>query len=352
MKKYIFVSGLILILFAGVAQAGDNLIAHWDFDDVLAGWEARDVSGNGIHGYIGRALSGVAGFENSGLLFDGDGDYVNMGDEAALDFGPEDSFTLSAWVKLDDSIGDYRAIIGKASGSSLDGYILRHCQDGNLGMAIESSDNAVEASAVAKQDYRDNQWHQAVGVINRDGQTNTLYVDGIQKAQVDIGLADNFSNDYNFNLGSLNNGSVSFKGVLDEVRVYNYALSSAEIRQLYSSDSGQTVVLKTYPAGSLLQAINSVDVYYLNQKGQRKLIINEKVFELYGNKWEDIVEVTEEELKQYPVVKLIRAYGDEKVYAINGETKQWIETLAEFNSLGYQWSDVNLVKIEELAEYE
>jgi hypothetical protein len=352
MKKYIFIIGIIFITFASFTKADNSLVAHWNFDEVAAGWEVKDISGNDIHGYIGRALSGVAGLKNYGLLFDGEGDYVNVGNEAALDFGQEDSFTLYAWVKLNDSIDDYRAIMGKASGSSLDGYILRHCQAGNLGMTIEASDGAVEASAVARQDYRDNQWHQVVGVINRDDQTITLYVDGLQKAQADINSVGDLNNDYNFNLGALNNGSVSFKGILDEARVYNYALSSAEIRKLYSDDSGKTITIKTYPAGSLLQAIDSIDVYYINREGQRKLIINEKIFELYHNKWEDIIEVTKEELEQYPIVKLIRAYGDEKVYRIEGETKEWIETLAEFNSLGYQWSNVSLVKIEELAEYE
>jgi|GEM_PF-2454178 len=358
MKKYIFISGLIFILIAGVlicignsiAKAETNLVAHWNFDEVTA-WEAKDISGNDIHGYVGRALSGVAGQKNYSLFFDGNGDYVTMGHEEALDFGPEESFTLSAWAKLNDSINNYRAILSKASNSSVDGYILRHCQNGNLGMMIEASDNATEASAVANQDYRDNQWHHLVGVINRTENTNTVYVDGLQKAQVDISLIGDLRNSYYFNVGATNNGNNSFYGSIDEARVYNKALSATEIQELYSQDSGKSIVINVYGAGSLLQENNSYDVYYINKNGQRKLIINENVFNLYNNKWEDVIKVTTQELEQYPIVKLIRAYKNEKVYGIDKESKHWIETLAEFESWGYQWEDVSIVKIEELDEY-
>ncbi len=81
------------------------------------------------------------------------------------------------------------------------------------------------------------------------------------------------------------------------------------------------------------------------------MIINEKVFNLYNNKWEDVIKVTTQELEQYPIVKLIRAYKDQKVYGIDRESKHWIETLAEFESWGYEWKDVSIVKIGELDEY-
>jgi hypothetical protein len=334
-----------------ISRADADLIAYWNFDKV-PGWEVQDESGNDINGYIGSALSGVAGQKGYGLRFDGVGDYVTMGDVDKLDFGSEDSFTLSAWVKLNDSIGDYRAILGKASGSSLDGYVLRHCQNGNLSMLIEASDDAIEVSAVAKQDYRDGQWHHLVGVINRGDNANTIYVDGFQKAQADISLVGDLSNSYYFNIGALSSGNVSFKGFIDEVRIYNQALSATEIQQLYSQESGHSVVISLYPAGSLLQANNSYDVYYINKNGQRKLIVNENVFNLYNNKWEDVIKVTAQELEQYPIVKLIRADKDEKVYTIDGADKQWIKTLAEFESLGYQWNDVDIIKSEELDEYQ
>ena len=56
--KYFLI--IILFFFALPITASSDLIAYWNFDDIH-GWEAIDVSGNGLHAYISNALSGVAG---------------------------------------------------------------------------------------------------------------------------------------------------------------------------------------------------------------------------------------------------------------------------------------------------
>lgn len=283
-------SVLIIILglfFWGTAVATaetTGLIGYWNFDEV-PGWEVQDSSGNDHYGYIGHGLSGVAGQSQYGLLFDGNGDYVNMGDLADFDFEANDSFTLSAWIKFDNDIKDYHVIIGKASNFSINGYMLRHETNGALSMNIEASDDTAQANAVAWQDYRDGNWHHVIGVINRSDQTNTIYVDGFQKNQVNISHIGSLVNSYSFNIGSLENGGVSFKGILDEIMVYNRALSFESL---------------IYPHGSLLQANNSYKVYYINSNGEKDWIINEEVFKSYDNKWEDVIKVDPQVLEQYP----------------------------------------------------
>lgn len=361
--KIVLIPGLIIVLALifnflateskAVSSLEQGMVAYWNFDQ-LGTWLISDRSGNNNNGYLNQALLGMAGKKDYGVFFDGNGDYINLGDLPGLDFGPNDSFALAAWIKMDQSIGDWHVILGKASNYSLDGYALRHSRNGNLNMMIEASDGAKESGATAQGDYRDNNWHLVVGVIDRENKTNTIYVDGIEKGQSDISQIGDLSNDYYFNIGALNRGALSFKGLIDEVRIYQRALSSIEIRQLYNQDcrcAGLPLV-KIYPAGSLLQNKNSYQVYYLNKKGQKKWIVNERIFNLYNNQWSDVIKVNSEELSVYPTVKLMRAEQNEKIYLISGTKKKWIKTPQEFINQGYLWSEVDLVKPEELKEYQ
>jgi len=295
MKYFSFIKYFLIIWLSFLALpiiASSNLVAYWNFDSIN-GWEAFDSSGNELNAYVGRALSGVAGKKGACLLFDGVNSYTAVNDNSLLDFGTSDSFSISAWVKLNNDIKDWRVIVGKANNSSLDGYILRHSQNGNLSMMVEEKDGDYQSNAIANQDYRDGKWHHVVGVIDRQNEINVIYVDGYKKGESSIINLGSLVNNYNLNIGSLEqSGGASFSGLIDEVKIYNKALSLSEIQQLY----GQQI----YPHGSLLQVNGSYKVYYINSKGEKDWIINEEVFEMYNNKWEDIIKVDSNILEQYP----------------------------------------------------
>lgn len=334
-----------LAAFSAVGQS-NGLIAYWNIE---AGnnWRIEDVSGRDNHGYNNGALRGVSGQQGIALLFDGN-DYVNMGDLKDLDFSAEDSFTLTAWVKLDEQVKNYAAILGKADDQCLNGYMLRHNTDGQLSMRIVGQSNSEDSHAIAQQDYRDGQWHQLAGVINRADQTNTVYVDGVQRNQVKIEKEIALSNNSHFNLGGLDKGNVPFKGLIDEVRIYQRALSGEEIQDLYQEDCPDCPTV--YPAGSLLSARTSYKVYYINQRGEKKWIINQRVFDLYQNDWSDVISVEPGHLVNYPDVYLMKGFNQPEVYLIEGMSKRWLSA-SEFAEKGYQWDKVDLVIPEELEEY-
>lgn len=332
------------------SDLSSGLIGYWRFEET-GGYVANDSSGNDNKGYFGRAmLHGFLGKVGSSLMFDGN-KYITVGDIDTLDFGAKDSFTVSAWVKLDNSIKDYKAILGKAKASSMDGYALRYDTDGNFGMMIESSDGNKEVNVIASGDYRDEKWHLVTGVINRADNTNTIYVDGLKKNSADISQVGDLSNSVHFNIGSLENNSIFFNGFMDEIRVYNKALSNNEVVQLYNQECGCSGIKIQVQINSLLRAKNGYKVYYINDKGQKKWLLNETVFYLYDNKFEDVVEVELSDLNAYPTINLFRAFGDYKVYYISGNTKQWIKTVQEFNSKGYDWDNIDNVLPGELAQY-
>ncbi len=331
-----------------------GLIGYWDFD-TPTDFQEDDHSGRGNHGYFTNGLWGVKGVSGYCALYDGD-DMVNMGDRPDFDFGPNNSFTLSAWVKLDKKVGDYRSILGKASSGSKDGYVLRTQTNGALSIMVEASDSSVEANAVANQDYRDGHWHLVVGLLDRTSQKLAIYVDGVKKSEVDVSGVGGLANDYHFNIAALDRTAVRFSGLIDEVKVYNRALSAGEIEQIYQtncSSAGACLgALDKHGPGSLLISQATGKVYYINSRLQKKWIINPYVFNLYGNQWDDLTAVSEAELAAFETVELMRAIKGERVYYISGSTREWIETAQEFESRGFDWQDVDQVKMEELLEYE
>ncbi len=107
--------------------------------------------------------------------------------------------------------------------------------------------------------------------------------------------------------------------------------------------------------GDLIRATNTFDVYIVKivvpstGSGQvkkfKRLILNPEIFNQYEHlKWENIKDVEQSIVDNYSISNLVRAVGDEKVYALypdedNGE-KRWIKTADDFLDLGYDWDGI------------
>jgi len=109
--------------------------------------------------------------------------------------------------------------------------------------------------------------------------------------------------------------------------------------------------LNVYPRAKLIRATGDKKVYYLTESGMVRHIPSPEVFNSYGNNWEDIFEVSPDELRTYEPNSLIRAEGDFKVYLLENGTKRWIQTAEEFNTKGYDWSKIAPVNQTEINFY-
>ncbi|MEX2008141.1 MAG: fibronectin type III domain-containing protein, partial [Candidatus Spechtbacterales bacterium] len=99
----------------------------------------------------------------------------------------------------------------------------------------------------------------------------------------------------------------------------------------------------------LLKTASDSRVYYVSSSGVKKHIPNPEVFLSYGNRWEDIITVTSEELMLYPVAHGIRHAGDIRVYVLEGGEKRWVISPSVFNAVGLDW---NLIVEVNQAEFE
>lgn len=112
-----------------------------------------------------------------------------------------------------------------------------------------------------------------------------------------------------------------------------------------------TAALNGYERAKLLRIDGGSRVYYITEAGYKRHIINPQVFLSYGNKWEDIIDVSFETLNSYPDNPLIRGQGDYKVYKLENGQKRWIKSAEAFNKLGLDWSNIAPINSMEFNAY-
>jgi prepilin-type N-terminal cleavage/methylation domain-containing protein len=212
---------------------GADIAANWNFDEG-SGTTVLDSSGYNHNGTISGAVyttdtpqkAAGQGAGKYALSFDGTNDYVDFGNQLNLGSG---DFTIEAWVK-GNSLTDYARVINKHDGSF----------DSNKGWAIYANTGNKNAYFSARANSRidldsgtninTNSWQHIA--VTKNSSLIKIYIDGAFKNSVVSPVGD-FNNNYNLNIGRISSGSFYWNGLIDEVRVYNAALTAAEIQQFY-----------------------------------------------------------------------------------------------------------------------
>lgn len=222
-------------------QAG--LIGHWSFDG-----DAKDRTPYVNHGTVNGATLAAdrLGWAGSAYSFDGVNSWIDLNtidgngpSKEFYDVDPGEAKTFSLWFKspAPNAGGEDGTLFWK-EGACI-GWYLSLLQTGSLYFSFNTSDAAFGCDTFAStdiidtsQNYHDDQWHHLAGVIDRPGQAMRLYVDGVlqDSASVD-NTADGDGGD--LRIGTLWNQTNFFNGSIDDVRIYNRALSADEIQSLH-----------------------------------------------------------------------------------------------------------------------
>ena len=243
---------VVLVACAGVGGADEGLVAEWHFDEG-SGSVLEDSSGNGNDGTIYGA-TWVDGKYGKALSFDGVNDYVDCGNDDSLSWGSAD-YSICAWVKRAGDFGYVNVIVGKHVGwGDYRGWYLRFGIPGGTNKLEFNNnyDSSWNGNGVVKSDeeYTDQNWHYICGVLDGGNNKVRLYVDAIE-IENDAG-----SNTYDINnsaslwIGAKSNGEY-FNGIIDEVRIYNRALTANEIKELYEHHK-PTLTITSPTAGTIV----------------------------------------------------------------------------------------------------
>jgi len=223
-------------LLAGVnvvtADLDDGLVGYWSFDEG-SGATVYDYSGYGNHG-TRHGTSWVEGASGNALWFNGSDDYVSVPDHPIFD--PGGAITISAWINtLFPSAGDAIA----AHDHSQATWLLYASGTDQTACSVYVRTASYWNRIGGAGDLSDGYWHHVVGTFDRSLPSGRLrfYVDGILYGTNDAYDEDILPGDEGVEIGRHWCGSAQdgFHGIIDEVRVYDRALSHDEILDLYWS---------------------------------------------------------------------------------------------------------------------
>jgi len=228
-RKMIYLTSLVLVFgSASSTWARSNLVAHYefkgvgDFNNTVPG--AVSVVGTPV----GEAQVIWDDDRQSYVLrLDGDGDYVNCGNEDIAHIGT--AITVAAWIKT-SSMSSSDTVIGKGWAWRLNG--------GPGGIMRFQVSNTLPSGSMAtgSTNVNDGQWHHVAGTY--DGTEYNVYVDGMLDGSMKATGSIDTWDGYWFCIGAhykktdARDPRYFFDGLIDDVRVYDRALSEAEIGEI------------------------------------------------------------------------------------------------------------------------
>ena len=222
-----------------------GLVGHWTFDDI-DGTTVPDNSGNGNDGTMVNSPQQINGVTGAALDFDeSNPDYIEIGDQSALDI--TDDISISAWIR---GVVNQDTIFSKYNFGAQVGYMLL-----NVGAdyVFRINGDGGPSVRVTGPPYNDGNWHHIVAV-KEGNELLRIYMNGREASDQyenqDAGQPIVAPTGITAHIGrrSDNSGYI-YNGDLDDVRVYNRALSPSEIEMLYKM--GRTAPACADPDGKL-----------------------------------------------------------------------------------------------------
>jgi Concanavalin A-like lectin/glucanases superfamily len=229
------ICGSLSTLASGATQvqsAGTPAVAAYAFNEG-SGTTAADASGGGLSGTLTNGATWGTGRNAGAVQLDGINDYVELGNPTTLQL--TSSMTVSAWINSSAFPSDDAAIVSKRTPSSTVGYQLDTTIDrGPRTIAFKlTNSSGAQVYRYGATTLQANTWYHVTGVYNSATSELHVYLNG----QLDDGAlvgtvtATQQNSTANVNIGRRpTTNSFNFNGRIDDVRIYNRALTQPEIQ--------------------------------------------------------------------------------------------------------------------------
>jgi hypothetical protein len=206
-------------------------VAWYKFDETT-GTSAADASGNGNPATLVNGPTWGTGKAGNAVSLDGSNDYVSLptGSLSSLS-----DFTLATWVYL-DTTGNWRRIFDFGSSTTVNMFLTPQSSSGAIRFAITTSGSSGEQRLNGTAALATGTWKHVA--VTLSGSTGTLYVDGVQVGQntsLTLKPSSLGSTTNNWIGRSQYSGDAYLDGQIDQFRIYNRALSAAEVLALFQN---------------------------------------------------------------------------------------------------------------------
>jgi hypothetical protein len=214
-----------------------DMFAYWKLDetDVITYYDFYD-SHDGT--CMGQCPVPVDGYVNGGQEFDGATTGIDVSADEAFNWGAHDSFSVEFWMKADSAnscSADNEVIIGRDD-TPLHWWVGINCRaNGEAGFTL-ADNNGNTGKLAGTTVLTDGLWYHIVAVRDGSANQNRLYVNGtLEDSRLVVYTAGFESLTAALNIGWLDlDPYYHFDGVVDELALYNRALSLDEIRRHYN----------------------------------------------------------------------------------------------------------------------
>jgi len=256
MRKVLFglllTSFVLMLSFYGEAAKDESLVLYLPLNEGK-GEEVKDLSGNENHGKLVGNPEWVKGNHGSALKFSGESneDHVEVPDSPSLN--PEKEVTCMAWLYFDKwhpTGGVISKYVGAGAQRSYDIY-MHHSQNLSFTGACCIKGDQCTALHTPEEALAEKKW-QHVALTFKAEDSMKLYVNGEMVAESKVVIDHLFDNNVplyvgtDFAPGGAHSGQPrEFTGIIDEVAVFNKALSDTEIKKKMET------ILAVEPEGKL-----------------------------------------------------------------------------------------------------
>lgn len=267
--KILLAAGLILTVLQNTTAQNSlsaGLAAHYQFNG-----NVTDISGHGNHPSFNNTsfTTDRFGNANGAVHFNGVNNYIRIPNDPSINF--KNTITLSVWVRPTGFYYDIchaSSILNKGTADYYPGnYALRYddalytegkgCSGDRLQDSLHQNFRATGTPQKTYQPFIEkNKWYHLV--YTNDGSTGTLYVDCDLKYAVPF--KEEFTNNEDLFLGRTNDDFFPFwlNADLDDLRIYERALSKTEIASLCALESKKQVLPKKILAPALEKRANDL----------------------------------------------------------------------------------------------
>src|ERR1051326_4163118 len=246
-----------------------NTVAYYRFDET-SGQTAADSSGNGNSGTLVNMpfddSEWISGRINGALNFNADNsgaNYVSIPDAPSINFAANPVFSIAAWVRGPSTQPNGAGIIAKGTGAggeqfALDTHIDQLATPAYRFYARNSAGAVVNCTTPAALNGR---WQHVVAVFDGSAGLMQCYVNGQLVSSV-AGPTSLLSNTHELSIGNRQSGAgpynFPFTGAIDDVRLYNHALTSNDVQQIYALAPPFAPVVYSQPQSTTNYAHDSI----------------------------------------------------------------------------------------------
>jgi hypothetical protein len=227
-------------------------VAYWKFEETAGQTYEDSYNGHDADGSIGTPTPGASGKVGKAISFNGTSDYVTVADSAAFDWAADDSFTIELWCSFTNAATRNKVMIGRDQGPGKPHWWLGANQPTGVATFNLRDSNGAGIAVTGYTPINDGDWHHLAFVRDGSEDENRLYVDGAMEGSGSHDYTAGFAATTPIGIGYMAYNLTPdyfYEGMLDEIAIYNEALTQAQILQhISNSDAGQDYCVMDAPA--------------------------------------------------------------------------------------------------------